>query len=364
MAAKKAARKKVVEESDVEVVLPLVGHEGPLEQLRRALARGRLGHAFLFVGPQGVGKFRAARHVAQGLLCEENPPTKLSPCGVCSSCRAVDAGVHPDFAIARKPADRNEIPIELVKDLCARLALKPARGRFKVCIMDDADDLNEESSNSFLKTLEEPPAGSLLLLVATSVETQLPTILSRCQVIHFEPLPIAQGVSLLNRLGGAREDEALSLIGLAEGSVGRALELMKPEWRDARQRLLAGLGQLPKGSVKLAADLQEFIDAASKESAPKRARAKTIIRLALAHFRSVLSLGVGGSQREAAETSALDLAQRLNADVVLDLMERTLQAEAQVERFLNQSLVMDCWIDDLAQRCAGAWFEPVGGAYL
>src|SRR5207245_1529352 len=153
------------------------------------------------------------------------------------------AGTHPDLTIAGRPEESLELPISVIREFCHRLALKPARGRGKVAILDDADDLNEEAANCFLKTLEEPPPRSVLLLIGTSAERQLPTIVSRCQVVAFPPLSeelvrelvLAQGV----------EDESLlrRIVPLSGGSPGQALALADPALWEFRRSLLEALAQ-------------------------------------------------------------------------------------------------------------------------
>src|SRR5262249_57294325 len=113
-----------------------------------------------------------------------------------------------------------EFPIELMRELCQGFALKSARGRGKVVVIDGADDLNRESANCFLKTLEEPPPRSVLVLIGSSPDRQLPTIVSRCQVIRFAPLPSSEVADLL-RTGGVEDTALLELLlPLSEGSLG------------------------------------------------------------------------------------------------------------------------------------------------
>ena len=120
-------------------------------------------------------------------LCERQDK-KFEACGRCPACLQVAAGSHPDFVVSGRPEESNEVPIETIRDLCQGFGLKSARGRGRIAILDDADDLNDASANCFLKTLEEPPPRSLLLLIGTSADRQLPTIRSRCQVVTFAPL--------------------------------------------------------------------------------------------------------------------------------------------------------------------------------
>src|SRR5262249_48840832 len=136
------------------------GHDRVVEELRGALEQGRFPHALLFVGPQGIGKRTFAVTLAQALLCERSTEAALDPCERCPSCLQVKAGHPPDLLQVARPEDKHDLPIRVIRDLCIDLGLKPARGARKVAIVDDADDLNEEASNAFLKTLEEPPSGS------------------------------------------------------------------------------------------------------------------------------------------------------------------------------------------------------------
>src|SRR5918995_6985068 len=127
------------------------GHDAAREQLLTAYGRGRLAHAYLFVGPPGVGKRLFAVELAKALLCDR-PPAELTACDAWPSCAQVEAGTHPDFFTARKPEDKHDLPIDAVREFCSRLGLKPAKGGRKVGVVEDADDFNDESANCFLKT--------------------------------------------------------------------------------------------------------------------------------------------------------------------------------------------------------------------
>ena len=130
----------------------------------------------------------------------------MDPCEYCPSCLQVAARTHPDLEIVSKPEDKSFLPLELFigdkehrmkEGLCHRIAMKPFQGGRKIAIIDDADFLNAEGANCLLKTLEEPPPQSVLILIGTSPAKQLPTIRSRCQLIRFRPLRTDQVEELL-----------------------------------------------------------------------------------------------------------------------------------------------------------------------
>src|SRR5262249_51235353 len=147
----------------------VLGHDAHVEEFTRAVRRGRLAHAYLFVGPEGVGKRLFATELAKALLCEAPPADQsLQACDRCPACVQVDAGTHPDFAYTRRPAEAHDFPVEIMREVCRSFALKSARGRGRVIILDDVDDLNDASANCFLKTLEEPPPRSVLILIGNS----------------------------------------------------------------------------------------------------------------------------------------------------------------------------------------------------
>ncbi len=179
----------------------LLGHQQQREWFRTAIASGRMATSFLFVGPEGIGKRTFARLLAKSLLCQKTEDPSLDFCGACEHCAQVDASTHPDLIEIFKPADKAFIPIELLigerekrmrEGLCHDISLRPYSGRRKVAILDDADYLNVEGANSLLKTLEEPPLDSVLILIGSNLQRQLPTIRSRCQAIIFRPLELEQ----------------------------------------------------------------------------------------------------------------------------------------------------------------------------
>lgn len=327
------------------------GHDSLVAGFRRVIQRGRLAHAYLFVGPDGVGKKRFAIELARALLCDQ-PVDDLVACGTCASCSLVDADTHPDLTIVRRPEDKHEFPVELMRSLLANFALKPARSQGRVVIVDGADDFNEESSNAFLKTLEEPPPGSLLILVGYSPERQLATIVSRCQVVRFGPLPDALVRNILVQM---EVEPALidRLVRLAGGSPGRAVELSDPVLWEFRTRFLASLVRQPPDVVELGKGWMAFVEEVGNESAAQRACARAVLGLLIDVFTDALRASQGAAIRGTGPEDATivqGLATRLSADRLMSLIDRAMEAQDHIDRRAQLVLALEGFLDAAAGR--------------
>lgn len=159
------------------------------QQLRRSLERRRLAHAYLFVGPRGSGKEAMARTLAKALNCL-NQDCDCCPAGAppCDSCRRVDENAHPDVYWVRPESKSRRIQVDQMREFMRSVNLRSSMGRVKVGVIVDADCMNEEASNGFLKTLEEPPAQTVIILLCSAPQRLLPTILSRCLKVSFGPV--------------------------------------------------------------------------------------------------------------------------------------------------------------------------------
>jgi DNA polymerase-3 subunit delta' len=328
------------------------GHDALIAAFDRTWQRGRLAHAYLFTGPPGIGKRHFALELAKALLCEVPARPHLEACDQCPACALVAAGTHPDLFTVVRPEDTQVVPIAAIRELCQGLSLKAARGHGKVALVDDADDLNAEAANCFLKTLEEPPSGSVLFLIGTSADVQLPTIVSRCQVVPFKPLPDALVGELLRTQG--LEDGALveRLVRLSGGSPGQALALADPALWEFRRTLLQGLMQLPRESVALAQAWSAFAETAGKGTPDKRRRAALTLRLLIEFLSSALTLSVGGTPAvvEPDDLRTLEgLVQRSDPDRLLSLLERCLEAEMHLDRQVQLVLLLEGLVEGLGQ---------------
>ncbi|HET6574519.1 MAG TPA: DNA polymerase III subunit delta' [Fimbriiglobus sp.] len=326
------------------------GHDAARDQLLAAHRRGRLAHAYLFVGAPGVGKRLFAVEFAKAMLCDR-PPAPLTACDACPSCTQVAAETHPDFFTVRTPADKHDLPVEEMHEFCGKLALKPARGPRKVGVVEDADDFNESSANCFLKTLEEPPPGSVLILLATSAERQLPTILSRSQVVRFHPLSDAELREVLASYGVNDPDRVGRLVRLASGSPGQALALNDDALWAFRETLLNSVTAAKPDPVGFAAVWTKFVEEVGKESAAQRERASLVLRLLMDVLRSVLRLSVGaGDDIDPTEREKLRrFAERTGPDHLADLLEACAEADYQIDRKVQLVLVTESLVDKLCR---------------
>lgn len=267
----------------------IVGHAAAIERLRSLVSRGRVAHAYLFAGPSGVGKRLVAREFARSLSA--------------------------DLLVVAKPEDKHEIPIEQVREISRQLSLKSLRPR--VVIVEDAELLNEAGMNAFLKTLEEPPAGTTLILVTSLPSLLLPTIVSRCQTVLFFALKEDQVLAILKR----DDADARLAASLADGSAGRAMELLEDlkEWGPESAELL---DKVFKG------DLNSVVEALTRirDTAKARARATRILQIVALALRDAL---------RGRRTSALD------ADDLSDRLLLVLDHISMIERNANVPLVVE-----------------------
>jgi DNA polymerase III subunit delta' len=262
----------------------VVNQDYPIMLLRAAVRHDKVGHAYLFIGPAGVGRRTLAMAFAQMLNCERPDG---DACGHCASCRKIASGNHPDIRVLdiahgryieapSKEYKGKEIPVDQIRALRADAAYPPYEGKRKVYIIADAERMSPSASNSLLKTLEEPPSRVTFLLVAESSVALLPTITSRCQLIRCTYLRTEQIERALVDRWSIAPDRARLLAVLAEGRLGRALEWAASEERlEARDELLNLLPRVESGNPIEALDAAErLVKVAESLARQDEARAK------------------------------------------------------------------------------------------
>ncbi len=236
----------------------LIGQEAAVDALRSAIEGGRVGHAYVFVGPRGVGRAPAALALAASVNCP------IGGCGTCAVCTKVLRKAHPD--VHHVSAEGGQIVVDQVRAIREDAARAPFEGRMKVFVVDEAERLNPAAGNALLKVLEEPPVSALFILMTDAPDDMLPTVVSRCRRVDFVPLGHAEIVVVLTQHHGVDPDRA-AWAAAAGGNLATALRLAKDasaEQRRARhlsypERLAsAGLS----GAIKLASEVRDEADAA------------------------------------------------------------------------------------------------------
>ncbi len=294
--------------------------------LQRGLAVERPAHAYIFAGPEGVGKYKTAHEWAKLLLCQK-PHTKkdksgafADSCGSCESCTLLEAGSHPDYAhvykelleYTREGKGKKtpvELPIDVIREfLIEPVAIRPALSQRKVFVVSEAEKLNANSQNALLKVLEEPPSYCTIILLCTRLEQLLPTTKSRCQTVRFGPVDEDRIISHLREMGlGAKE--AAFFARLAQGSLGLAgqwarLELHGVGLFEIKRGLVTSLAncrlpetlalaeRLLENAKQIATGWADLDKATSKSDLTRRAD-KTLIQILLSALRDVTMVHVG-----------------------------------------------------------------------
>ena len=361
----------------------VIDQERAVETLRRALASGRVAHAYLFHGPGGVGKRAVALAFAQALECQRRAPGEADACGTCPACQKVAKMLHPDVhlylpqpndaanddvaarfqRLGRNPyaeIDFRRRPtlddptktstkqviynVDRVREITRALRYSPAEGRHKVAILTDADAMNEASANAFLKGLEEPTEHTVIILTASRPDRLLPTILSRCQRLRFDTLPaVAIERALIERASLDPEQAAL-LARMADGSYTRAFTLSESE-ELARQRahVLAFFRAAFSGSGDAVDDLVADLAGLGREGL------KGVLGLMLGWVRDLVLARHAGAEAALVNVDQSGSVHRFveklpkaRLDALADLVEHAVEL---IERNVNATLVLTVLAD-------------------
>jgi len=292
-------------------------HAGAVRLLSQAFAAGKLSHAYLIAGPEGSGKKTLARRLAAGVVCAER---RFPPCGVCPSCRKVAKGEHADVHYLVLGKGRT-YEIKEVRELINQMQLHSFEGGWRVAIIDDVDRrMREDSQNAFLKTLEEPPPDTSLILTCVNLQRVLPTIISRCQLLRLGPMP-REAVQRLARERGIGDDEAALVAEFAQGNAVKAAELDLEFVLGFRRQLLSRMMEIePDDRIAML----EFAETLSKVEYPQEA----VLDLVAGFYDDVLYLKLGRDDirnRDLRDLAARE-ASRLPVPGILDQIETVLVA--------------------------------------
>ena len=351
--------------------------------LQKAFASGKVPHAYIFAGPEGVGKFKTAREWARLLLCEHPAAeNRISDgCGSCQSCRLFEAGSHPDFNLVYKelreftrdgkgkppPVD---LPIDVIREfLIEKVATRPTLSQRKAFIISEAEKLNIASQNSLLKILEEPPEYCSIILLCTRLEGLLPTTKSRCQIIRFGLIAENRIVQNLKQIG-IDSQKAQYFSRLAQGSLGLACQWAQLELADAnlyktKKELVSSISayeyadslnlaqQFLEQSRKIAAVWADLDKTTSKTDISRRA-AKTVVQIIISALYDAMKMNVtpekeliNFDQTEHIKKLAERFAPELAAGKIADMYKTTRWIDSAVnEKLIFEQLLLNLAVSD------------------
>lgn len=312
-----------------------------VELLRSHAGGGHLRHAYLFTGPEGVGRRTLAVKFSQALNCTD-PPEPGGFCGVCRDCRQLEALTHPDLSLLRPEDGHKDILIDQVRSLQHTLALSPYTGAYRVALLPDFQRATTQASNALLKTLEEPPDRVILLLTAVAPESLLPTIVSRCEVIRLRPASLRSTQDYLQVTHGVTLEMARLLAHVSGGRVGAALRLAQdPAALAFRQEQLETLLDLLP-----ATRYERFkqADRITKTSDRTRQKVNEILLIWLSFWRDVFLRASGGSSaliNVDLEAHITQVASQVTAEIARTLVVAHEKALEQLQAYANVRLLLE-----------------------
>jgi DNA polymerase-3 subunit delta' len=315
----------------------LVGHEWAVDLLRRDLTAGRLAHAYLFTGADGVGKRTLAMEFARAVNCEE-PPAPGDLCGRCRACRLIGTGKHPDLFHLEPKGSGARIPIDATRELIQAVILKPIEARRRIALLTDFHRALPNAANALLKTIEEPPPSALLLLTAESADELLPTIVSRCRVVPLRPLPEKEVAQALQDRWKITPVRAELLARLSGGRLGWAVgQAQLEDWGAEREELFQEWSQILRGNRCLRFTL-------AQKTAADREEARKTLQAWQSFSHDLLLRTLSGD----AEVTNIDFQKPLNqmaSGISPDRARRWLlalrRAEEQIDRNANVRLALE-----------------------
>lgn len=287
---------------------------------------------FLWVGPEGSGKKTYALAFARSLFCHQGPD-----CPGCPACRQVLAKTYPDLFWVEREEGKSELNVEAVRELDRKLANAPLAGAWKLAVFPEADRMNPAAQNAFLKTLEEPPANTILILLAEKTGNFLPTVLSRCRLIRFPALPTAILERLLVQHKGWRKEEAHRAAQEANGNMTLALKFGNPDWTQFRDKVCSDFDQALQGSDELWLTLGSEYDKWEPEFLGEREwtatqRKAEVLKAAFQVYLGLWSRRLSGEVEIPAKLSSL------TPDKVLKCLQKH---QDMIPTYLNAKMLLD-----------------------
>ena len=318
----------------------VIGHEGPKRKLRTALANETIGHAYLFVGEEGMGKQLMALRFSQALCCELPPATgQPDSCGQCRACVQIASESYPDFLMVRPEEEKAnpQIKIDQVREVERHMMYRPLFGSRKICIINDAERLTSSAANAFLKTLEDPPEHCLFILVTSHPMKLLATVRSRCLTLRFFPASSSQVQGALALKQAVPEDDAKFLSQVSGNRIGVALQAEAAQVREQFLQFFELCGDQTMTSTT------EVLNLAERYS--KAGPCSDIVVWLSYGLRDLLLASIGAHERlwlhHTQQARIQQLIEHIAPDELFDLCEVLHALEQAPNRNLNSQLALE-----------------------
>lgn len=313
----------------------IIGQKEVVGSLERALSENRVGHAYIFTGPAGMGKKTIAHLFAGLLLC--NDPKDGKTCGKCIPCQLFDNGSNPDFH--RIDTDEASIGVDMIRGVQGDVAIKPMYSKRKVYIVEDAAKMTEQAQNCLLKTFEEPPEYVVIILLTANYEALLETVRSRAQHLHFKKYTHDQVRQALTPILGKEDAKAGLAIDYADGNIGLALELAgSGDFSRLREQVLTLLPGVERGKTASMLEFTAFIE-------ENRDSAGLLLDIMLLYYRDLLIMCETGNENMLINSDKKDMifnnAQMRTSRGIVGKIDALEAARRALKQNANMQLVVD-----------------------
>lgn len=313
----------------------IIGQKEVVGSLERALSENRVGHAYIFTGPAGMGKKTIAHLFAGLLLCDA--PKDGKTCGKCIPCQLFDNGSNPDFH--RIDTDEASIGVGMIRDVQGDVAIKPMYSKRKVYIVEDAAKMTEQAQNCLLKTFEEPPEYVVIMLLTANYEALLETVRSRAQHLHFKKYTRDQVRQALTPILGKEDGKAGLAIDYADGNIGLALELIgSGDFSRLREHVLELLPDVEKGKTTGILEFTAFIE-------ENRDSVGLLLDIMLLYYRDLLIMCETGNENMLINSDKKDMifnnAQMRTSRGIVGRIDALEAARRALKQNANMQLVVD-----------------------
>lgn len=311
----------------------IIGHRDIIDNLKSAIEKGQISHSYLFEGEESIGKKKVALSFAKTLLCKSKG---LEPCNKCNSCLKFDNFNHPDFTLVEP--EKDIIKKEKIDDVLNKINIAPLESQRKIIVIDDSHSMRVETQNALLKTLEEPPNYINIILITSNSNNIIPTILSRCQVITFYPIPKDEIEKLLVSEYGKTEEEANFIAHFTKGSLGKSIAYSKSQdFFKQRDETLDIIDQIVRGDKF---NIFTSIDFFNKH----KDAYEEMLDIILYWFRDLIiykKLGPSELLINQDKTTLLSNQSFLSEDRINGIIEKTMETRENIKRNVNYQLAIE-----------------------